>query len=86
MLDLLIQENDGQFLTRAQPTIAECVTMATLQFAKQVYGVPFPTGCHALAERYAFFAERTSAALPDYPEPVIKLSHGLPALCPPTSP
>jgi glutathione S-transferase len=86
MLDLLVQENDGPFLTGAQPTIADCVTKATLQFAEQVYGVPLPNDCHALAEWYAFFAERPSAALPDYPEPVIRLAHGLPALCPPTSP
>jgi glutathione S-transferase len=86
MLDLLVQENEGPFLSGAQPTIADCVTMATLQFAQHVYGVPLPRGCDALAEWYEFFAERQSAALPIYPEPVVKLAYGLPALCPPTSP
>lgn len=86
MLDLLIQENEGPFMSGDQPTIADCVTMATLQFAENVYGVPLPSGCDALARWYAFFAERPSAAPPDYPEPVISLAHGLSALCPPTSP
>jgi glutathione S-transferase len=86
MLDLLVQESDGPFLSGDQPTIADCVTMATLQFAENVYGVPLPNGCDALAEWYAFFAARPSAAPPSYPEPVVKLAYGLPVLCPPTSP
>lgn len=86
MLDLLVQESDGPFLSGDQPTIADCVTMATLQFAKNVYGVPLPNGCDALARWYAFFAARRSAPPPSYPEPVVKLAYGLPVLCPPTSP
>lgn len=86
MLDLLVQESDGPFLSGDQPTIADCVTMATLQFAENVYGVPLPNGCDALAEWYAFFAARPSAAPPSYPEPVVKLAYGLPVLCPPISP
>lgn len=86
VLDLLVQENAGPFLSGATPTIADCVAMATLQFAEHVYGVPLPSGCDALARWYAFFAERPSAALPDYPQPVLELAYGLPALCPPTSP
>jgi len=84
LLDLLAQENDGPFLTGAQPTIADCVTMATVQFAEHVYGVPLPKGCEVLERWYAFFAERPGAALPAYPEPVVKLAYGLPTLCPPT--
>lgn len=85
-LDMLVQENDGPFLSGAQPTIADCVTMATLQFAQHVYGVPLPNGCEALAQWHAFFVKRPSAALPTYPEPVVRLAYGLPALCPPTFP
>jgi glutathione S-transferase len=85
VLDLLVQENDGPFLLGEHVTIADCVTMATLQFAEHVYGVPLPAGCEALREWYAFFAERPSAALPAYPEPILKLAYGLQALCPPTS-
>lgn len=86
LLDRLIQESDGPFLSGAQPTIADCVTMATLKFAEHVYGVSLPTGCPALAQWYAFFTKRASAAPPIYPEPVLNLAYGLPALCPATSP
>lgn len=85
ILDRLAQENDGPFLSGGQPTIADCVTMATLQFAQHVYGVPLPNGCEALGQWYASFSNRPSAALPEYPGPVVRLAYGLPDLCPPTS-
>lgn len=84
-LDMLVQESDGPFLSGTQVTIADCVTMATLQFAEHVYGVPLPNGCQALGEWYSSFATRPSAALPSYPAPVVRLAYGLPGLCPPTS-
>lgn len=84
-LDMLVQEHEGPFLSGVQVTIADCVTMATLQFAEHVYGVPLPNGCDALGEWYGSFAKRPSAALPSYPEPVVSLAYGLPTLCPPTS-
>ncbi|MCC2976671.1 glutathione S-transferase family protein [Sphingomonas sp. PL-96] len=85
VLDTMMQEKDGPFLAGSQATIADCIAMATLQFAEHVYGVPVPNGCRELGDWYAFFASRPSAVLPSYPKPLVTLAHGLPALCPPTS-
>jgi len=86
VLDAMIQEREGPFLAGTQVTSADCIAMATLQFAEHVYGVPVPSGCRALTQWYASFALRRSAALPYYPEPLVALAHGLPALCPPSAP
>lgn len=86
VLDAMMRETGGPFLAGTQVTIADCVTMATLQFAEHVYGVPVPSGCSALEQWFAAFALRRSAALPNYPEPLIALAYGLPALSPPSDP
>lgn len=85
LLDTLAQESRGPFLGGPTVTIADCIAIATLQFAEQVYGVPVPASCPTLVSWYADFATRPSAALPVYPEPVLMLARGLPDTCPPTS-
>lgn len=85
LLDMLAMETKGPFLAGSQVTIADCIAMATLQFAENVYGVPIPSGCPTLARWYADFILRPSAASPSYPAPVLALAQGLPKLCPPTS-
>ena len=85
LLDTIMKETEGQFLAGAKVTIADCITMATLQFAENVYGVPIPSGCRTLADWYTDFSSRPSATLPAYPAPVLALAYGLPKLCPPTS-
>lgn len=86
LLDALAKETEGPFLAGSQVTIADCIAMATLQFAENVYGVPIPSGCPTLEDWYTDFGSRPSASLPAYPAPVLTLAHGLPKLSPPTSP
>lgn len=81
LLDTLMQEAGGPFLAGSGVTIADCIAMATLQFAEQVYGVPVPASCPALTEWYTSFASRPSATLPAYPQPLLALAKGLPTLC-----
>lgn len=82
--DRLIPETAGPFLTGSHVTIADCMAMATLQFAEQVYSVVLPDDCGNLIDWYRAFARRPSAALPPYPEPVLALTRNLPAHCAPT--
>lgn len=84
LLDTMMHETSGSFLAGSTVTIADCMAMATLQFAEQVYGVPLLGGCGNLADWYATFSARPSAALPLYPAPVLALAQGLPTICPPT--
>jgi glutathione S-transferase len=42
LLDELISETRGPHLAGTQLTVADCVAMATLQFAGSFYGVPIP--------------------------------------------
>jgi glutathione S-transferase len=85
LLDVLAKETEGPFLAGSQVTIADCIAMATLQFAENVYGVPVPSGCQTLSDWYADFGSRPSATLPAYPAPMLALAHGLPSLCPPNT-
>lgn len=82
LLDTVMRETEGPFMAGSHVTIADCVAMATLQFAEHLYGVPVPVNCPALAEWYGTFASRPSASLPPYPEPMRALAQGLPTLCP----
>lgn len=84
LLNSMAQETEGPFLAGTQVTIADCIAVATLQFAEHFYGVPVPEDCSALSGWYAFFASRPSAVLPNYPEPLRALAHGLPIVCPPS--
>lgn len=77
LLDVMLRENDGEFLTGSDVTIADCVAMATLQFAQNLYGVPVPKACPALCAWYDNFALRPSAVAPDYPAPLLAVAYGL---------
>jgi glutathione S-transferase len=85
LLDTLAKETNGPYLAGSQVTIADCIAIATLQFAENVYGVPIPSGCPTLEDWYADFGSRPSATLPEYPAPMLTIALGLPELCPPTS-
>jgi glutathione S-transferase len=78
LLDTMVQETEGPFMAGSHVTIVDCVTMATLQFADHLYGVPVPHDCPALNEWYEAFALRPSTSLSPYPGPVRALAEGLP--------
>jgi len=82
LLDAMVAETNGPFLTGQHITIADCVAMATVQFAENFYGVALPDGCSNLAGWHSRFAARPSAALPSYPAPLLALAYGLPSHCP----
>lgn len=84
LLDTMMQETEGPFLAGSQVTIADCITMATLEFAENFYGVPFPAHYEVLRAWYVAFRSRPSATMPSYPPPLLKLARGLPAHCPST--
>ncbi|WP_198045961.1 glutathione S-transferase family protein [Novosphingobium aquimarinum] len=86
MLDTLASEAPSTFLAGDGVTIADCMAMATLQFAEKLYGVPLPEGCAVLRDWYDMFSQRPSAAAPSYPEPLLAAAQGLPKVCPPTLP
>lgn len=79
LLDTMMEETAGAFLAGDHATIADCMAMATLQFADGLYGVPVPENCPMLAAWYARFATRPSAAPPSYPAPLLAVAHGLPS-------
>lgn len=81
-LDALMRETKGPFLSGMSVTIADCIAMATLQFAEHCYGVPVPNYTRLLSW-YADFGARPSASLPTYPESVVAVASGLPKVCPP---
>ena len=86
LLDTLASETPGTFLAGEEVTIADCIAMATLQFAEKLYGVPLPEGCAVLHDWYEMFSKRPSAAAPSYPKPLLAVAQGLPNACPPTLP
>jgi len=77
-LDLILAENQGPFLTGSEITIADCIAMATVQFAADGYGVPLPGRLEQLGAWYKFFQQRPSAHCPAYPEPFLARAYGLP--------
>lgn len=83
LLDTLAQESKGQFLAGSRVSIADCIAIATLQFAQNFYGVPLPDDCPALSDWYASITLRPSAAVPEYPAPLQKLAYGLSDSYPP---
>lgn len=85
VLDTLAGEADGPFLTGARVTIADCIAMATLQFAEGLYGVTLPKAFRNLVEWYAMFGARPSAAPALYPAPLLSVAYGLPEVCPPSA-
>lgn len=67
-----------RFLIGDSVTIADCVAMALLQFADEVYAVSIPEDCVKLAAWYQRFLQRPSAPSYVYPNEIISLSRGLP--------
>lgn len=86
LLDTLASETAGTFLAGDGVTIADCIAMATLQFAEKLYGVPLPEGCAVLRDWCDMFSKRPSSTAPSYPEPLLATARGLPNVCPPTLP
>lgn len=82
LLDTMMGETPGPFVTGARITIADCVTMAILQFAEALYEVPVPSDCPRLTRWYERFLSRPSASPIVFPEPVLALAKGLPQHCP----
>lgn len=84
LLEKLAGETQGPFLAGADVTIADCIAMATLQFADALYGVALPSDCPVLGRWYAMFLARPSAALVSYPAQLLAAAYGLAQVCPPT--
>ncbi|TKT69473.1 glutathione S-transferase family protein [Aquamicrobium sp. LC103] len=59
---------DDAFIAGDQITIADCIAMATLQYADDFYAVPIPSECVKLKNWFDRFSMRPSAAQPKYPE------------------
>ena len=77
-LDLILGESQGPFLTGPDITIADCIAMATVQFAEGGYGVPLPEKLDRLRAWYKRFQQRPSALCPAYPAHFLERAHGLP--------
>ncbi|WP_447957864.1 glutathione S-transferase family protein [Vreelandella sp. EE7] len=56
-LDLVLDETGGPFLTGVDISIADCIAMATVQFAADGYGVALPARLGHLSEWYALMPE-----------------------------
>ena len=68
---------DTEFLAGNSVTVADCVAMATLQYALDFYDVPVPADCPQLARWYDAFSRRPGAASPPYPEAKRAKARGL---------
>lgn len=66
---------ESRFIAGDEVTIADCVAMATLQYATDFYDVPIPAECVKLQHWFDRFSERASAVRPRYPQ--AKLSRGV---------
>lgn len=77
-LDLLLRETGGPFLGGDRISLADCVAMATLEFAEGAYGVPLPQELERLGAWYTRFKERPSACCPPYPAAFLERAYGLP--------
>ena len=73
----------GRFLAGDSVTIADCVLMATVQFADALYGVKLPSSTPRLSRWYSDFLARPSATGCEYPEVALKVARGLLEQCPP---
>ncbi|WP_113448048.1 glutathione S-transferase family protein [Rhizobium cremeum] len=65
------------FLAGERVTIADCVAIATLQYANDFYAVPIPPGCIDLQQWFDRFSLRPSATRPPYPEEQRAKAYGL---------
>ena len=81
-VEQLAAEAGGQFLAGEDVTIADCVAMATFQFADIFHGVPIPSSAPMLAGWYSRFSNRPSAEGCAYPQSILNVSRGLLEQCP----
>ena len=65
------------FLAGDRVTLADCVGMATLQYAKDFYDVPIPPECAKLQQWFDHFSVRPSARRPPYPSGQLTKAYGL---------
>lgn len=65
------------FIAGEHVTLADCVAMATLQYARDFYAVPIPPQCAKLQTWFDRFSERPSARRPPYPEQKRRKAFGL---------
>jgi len=77
-LELILGENHGPFLTGPRISIADCIAMATVQFAAGGYGVTLPEKLGRLNAWHKHFQQRPSAVCPAYPAAFIERAYGLP--------
>jgi len=68
-----------EFIAGDRITVADCVAMATLQYAADFYAVPVPPECIKLQTWFEHFSTRPSAARPGYPEDKLARAQGLAA-------
>jgi len=59
---------EERFIAGQYVTLADCVAMATLQYASDFYAVPIPLECVKLQTWFDRFSQRPSAKRPAYPE------------------
>lgn len=59
---------EERFIAGQYVTLADCVAMATLQYASDFYAVPIPPECVKLQTWFDRFSQRPSAKRPSYPE------------------
>ena len=81
LLDLLLSERGGPFLTGVNISIADCIALATIQFCDGGYGVTLPAYLAHLNSWYETIRQRPSASCPVYPEAFLAHAYGLPEHC-----
>ncbi|MEW4402113.1 glutathione S-transferase family protein [Agrobacterium tumefaciens] len=69
--------SEEPFIAGEHVTLADCVAMATLQYASDFYAVPIPPECVKLQMWFDRFSERPSAKRPPYPEQQRRKALGL---------
>lgn len=69
--------SEEPFIAGEYVTLADCVAMATLQYAKDFYDVPIPPECVKLQMWFDSFSQRPSAKQPPYPEKQWRKAMGL---------
>lgn len=79
-IDTLMHELEGDFLAGDIPTIADCITYSTIQFAYDLYDVPYPEDARRLMNWFHRFADRPSSATAPFPVELRVATQGLPAL------
>ncbi len=75
LIERLMREEP--FIAGHHATLADCVAMATLQYASDFYAVPIPPECVKLQMWFDRFSQRHSATRPPYPEEQRREAFGL---------